>query len=109
MNAEIQTIGFDADKNLKDFINDKTEKLLHLSDKITSIKAFLKVDNNSSKENKIVEIKIGIPGNDLFAKKEAKTFEEATDSVVSALKRQIKKKKIKRTNSFRLFKKKKNN
>jgi putative sigma-54 modulation protein len=30
-----------------------------------------------------------LPGNDLFAKKQSKSFEESTDSAVNALKRQI--------------------
>ncbi len=44
---------------------------------------------------KIAEIKLLVPGNDLFAKRQCKTFEEATDQAVEALRRQLKKKKEK--------------
>ena len=40
-------------------------------------------------ENKIVEIKLNIPGNQLFAKEKAKTFEAASDLSLEALKKQI--------------------
>jgi putative sigma-54 modulation protein len=46
-------------------------------------------------ENKTVEIKLNIPGNQLFAKEEAKSFEEATDQATEALRRQLRKLKIK--------------
>ncbi|HHU98433.1 MAG TPA: 30S ribosomal protein S30, partial [Bacteroidales bacterium] len=41
------------------------------------------------------EIKIEYPRGPLFARKQSKTFEEATDLVVSALKKQIIKQKEK--------------
>ena len=46
-------------------------------------------------ENKIVQIIIQIPGNDLMAKERCKTFEEATDLCVETLSRQIKRHKEK--------------
>ena len=40
-----------------------------------------------------VEIKINVPGKELFARKKSKSFEEATDEAVDALRRQINKHK----------------
>lgn len=95
MTVKIQSIHFDADKKLLDFIETKVNKLNTYSSKIIDSEVFLRLDKSSSHENKIAEIKLLVPGNDLFAKRQCKTFEEATDSAVEALRRQLKKKKEK--------------
>ena len=89
MDAKIQSIHFDADTKLVEFINEKTAKLEQYLGDIVDCEVFLKLDKNDNLENKVVEIKLLIPGNDLFAKKQCKTFEEATDQCVSALRKQI--------------------
>ncbi len=95
MKVIIQSIHFDADKKLLDFIQKKVDKLDQYYDSILGGEVFLRLDKSTSQDNKIVEIKINVPGTDLFAKKQSKTFEEATDEVVEALKSQIIKKKAK--------------
>lgn len=89
MNVQIQSIHFDADKKLLEFVNEKLDKLTLFYDSIIGTEVFLKLENASNAENKIVEIKLNIPGNDLFVKKQSKTFEEATDIAVEALRQQI--------------------
>jgi putative sigma-54 modulation protein len=95
MKVKIQSIHFDADKKLLEFIEGKVGKLNTYSNKIIDSEVFLRLDKSSSHENKIAEIKLLVPGNDLFAKRQCKTFEEATDQAVEALRRQLKKKKEK--------------
>ena len=51
---------------------------------------FLRLTNEGV-ENKTVEIKLKVPGNQLFAKEQAKSFEEATDLATEALRTQLKK------------------
>lgn len=94
MTVKIQSIHFDADKKLIDFIQEKVLKLNVFYDEIVSSEVTLKIDN-SGNENKIAEIRLFVPGKDLFAKKNGKSFEEATDLVVEALTKQIKKHKEK--------------
>jgi putative sigma-54 modulation protein len=94
--VEIQSIHFDADKKLLEFIQKKMDKLTQFYDRIEGAEVFLKLQNTSTDENKIAEIRLIIPGNDLFAKKQSKTFEEAVDSTTEALRRQIKKHKEKK-------------
>ena len=94
MTVKIQSIHFDADKKLIDFIQEKVNKLNQFYDEIVSSEVILKLDNNGE-NNKITEIRLYVPGNDLFAKKSGKSFEEATDHVVEALTKQIKKHKEK--------------
>ena len=89
----IHSIHFDIDVKLENFIHERIEKLSNMSEHVIDAEVFLRVE--SGVENKMVEIKLIIPGNDLFAKKMGKTFEEATDSVIEALRRQLKKRKEK--------------
>ena len=95
MNIKIQTIHFDADKKLLDFTKKKVEKLMKFYDAIVSTEVILRLDKSQQEENKIAEIKLEIPGNDLFAKRHCKSFENAIDLVSDALKKQITKHKEK--------------
>ena len=56
---------------------------------------YLKVENTSAKENKISEIRVNIPGDDVMVKKQCKTFEEAVDEATSTLQRVLLKRKEK--------------
>jgi putative sigma-54 modulation protein len=95
VNLKITSVHFDADKKLLEFIHERVDKLGQFYDKIIDGDVILKIDNNSTGENKVAEIKLSVPGNDIFAKKQCKSFEEATDLAVEALRRQLKKHKEK--------------
>ncbi|HRP53691.1 MAG TPA: HPF/RaiA family ribosome-associated protein [Fluviicola sp.] len=98
MEIKVHSIHFKADQKLLEFIHEKTEKLQLLFDSIIVGEVFLRLDKNSEKENKIAEIKINMPGKELFAKKQCKTFEESVDLCIDALKSQVKKHKEKLVN-----------
>ncbi len=95
MKLDIHSIHFDADVKLTEFIQRKLDKLELFYDGIISGEVFLRLDKSDVNENKIVEIRLEVPGPALFSKRQAKTFEEATDGTVEALRRQIKKLKSK--------------
>ncbi|MCB8995189.1 MAG: ribosome-associated translation inhibitor RaiA [Bacteroidales bacterium] len=95
MNIKIHSIHFDADTKLLNFIEQKIKKLPQYYDDIIGAEVFLRLENVQGMENKIAEIKLFIPGNDVFAKKQSKTFEEATDECAEALVKQLKKHKEK--------------
>jgi len=95
MNIKVHTLHFDADQKLIDFTQKKVEKLVKFYEGIVGAEVTFRLDKNSKDENKITEIKLEIPGNDLFAKRQCKTFEEATDEVIDALKKQLTKHKEK--------------
>lgn len=97
MKLQIQSIHFDADVKLTSFIEKKLEKLETFYDRIIGGEVFLKLQNDDEKGNKIVNIKILIPGDDIFVQEQASTFEEATDKAYEILKRQLSKKKEKTT------------
>lgn len=96
MNIQINAMRFEPDAKLQDFIETKLGKLSQFSDKIIGADVFLKLENTQNTENKVAEIRLQIPGNDLFAKKQCKTFEESTDTAVDALKKQLKRAKTKK-------------
>lgn len=89
MRVKINSVHFKADKKLEDFIKEKVEKLTTTYDNVIGSDVTLKVANTSDSTNKVAEIRLLIPGNDLYAKKQCKTFEEATDSALDALKKQL--------------------
>ncbi|MFW6248547.1 MAG: ribosome hibernation-promoting factor, HPF/YfiA family [Bacteroidota bacterium] len=93
MNIRINSVRFNATSRLESFVNSKVKKLAQYYEGIIGAEVFLRVDNNQTEENKITEIKIELPGNELFAKKQSKSFEESTDSACDALRRQITKHK----------------
>lgn len=94
MKLQMHSIHFDADQKLLNFIQKKVDKLETFYDRMVDGEVFLRL-NNTGIENKTVEIKLNVPGQQLFAKEEAKSFEEATDNATEALRRQIKKFKVK--------------
>ena len=85
MDVNVNAIHFTADKKLKQLINLKVNKLTTFHDGIISADVNLKLDKSESGENKIAEVKIFIRGDDLFAKKQSKTFEEAVDECLDAV------------------------
>lgn len=95
MNIQIHSVRFTADKKLIDFVNLKLGKLTQFSEGIVNAEVYLRLDNDEERENKIAEIKLEYPGGPSFAKKQSKTFEEAIDDTIDALKKQITKQKQK--------------
>lgn len=95
MKVNVQNPNFIVDDKLVEFINKRLSKLEVFYDRIIYADVFLKVQKTSNKENKIIEILLSIPGDDLIAKKEAKTFEEGVDECINALERQLKRRKQK--------------
>ena len=93
MQVKVQSIQFSADQKLLNFISQKVNKLNLFFGNILVSEVFLKIIRANSNNNKLVEIKINIPGKELFARKKSKSFEEATDEAVDALRRQINKHK----------------
>jgi len=96
MNINIQTVHFDADEKLIEFVNKKMSKLETFHDRITKVEVFLKLDNLvHAIKDKVVEIKVHIPKQDCFVKTTSKTFEESFEHAFDSIVTQLKKKKEK--------------
>ncbi|WP_320019715.1 ribosome hibernation-promoting factor, HPF/YfiA family [Labilibaculum manganireducens] len=93
--VNIQSIGFVADNKLEAFIQSKLDKLMKLDDDIVGVEVFLRLEKSVTAENKVVEIILDLKGADLFTKKQSQSFEESTDMVIEALRRQLVKHKEK--------------
>ncbi len=96
MNMKIHSVRFDADQKLIEFVESKLDKLNQFDDQIIGAEVFLRLDKNQNAENKVAEIRLNVSKNELFAKKQCKSFEEATDQSIEALRRQLIKKKGKK-------------
>jgi putative sigma-54 modulation protein len=96
MNVNIQTVHFDADDKLVDYVTKKVEKLNTFHDQILKVDVFLKLDNVvHSIKDKVVEIKVHVPKYDFFVKASSKSFEESFDNAMDSIISQIKRKKDK--------------
>ena len=95
MDIQVHSVHFDADRKLLEFIDKKIGKLEQYFGHIINGEVFLRLGNPSEPENKVAEIKLSIPGKELFAKKQCKSFEEATDLACEALRKQVTKHKEK--------------
>lgn len=91
MKVTINSVHFKADKKLEEFITQKVEKMCAKLPDVIGSEVTLKIENTDSPDNKIVDIRLMLRGNDLYASKISKSFEESTDDAIDALKKQIEK------------------
>ena len=95
MKWDFQTVGFNAREELVEFTKGKVEKLTNFFDQIVGAEVYLKLIQDEHNESKVAEIKLNIPGNDLFASAQTDTFEKSVNETTEKLKRQIDKLKTK--------------
>ena len=95
MNIQIQSIHFDADQKLLDYVQKKCDKLDTFFDRIIDGQVYMRLVKVGDPSLKSVEIKLNVPGDTLVAKEEGMAFEEATDLATDNLKRQLKRYKEK--------------
>ncbi len=87
MEIKVQSVKFDADQKLLDFIDKKVSKLPKFFDAI--IRAEVVLSLLPDVDNKNVQIKAVVPGNDIIVEKNAATFESAVVDCVDVLKSQL--------------------
>ena len=94
MEIRVQSIKFDADQKLLDFVEKKLGKLEKFYDEITGVDVALSLlpDHN----NKNVKVQVNIPGNTIVVEKNAKTFEDAVVDCADILKDKLVRVKEKR-------------
>ena len=96
MNVNIQTVHFDADLKLINYVSQKAEKINTFHDRISKVDVFLKLDNVVHNiKDKVVEIRVHVPKHDFFVKASSKSFEESFDTALESIITQIKRKKEK--------------
>ena len=95
MKINVHPVNFTADQKLVNFIQGKLNKLESHYDQVIFADIYLKTENTSSKENKVAEILLSIPGEGIICKKRSRRFEVGVDECVSSLERQLQKRKKK--------------
>ena len=91
MKLQMHSIHFDADKKLIDFIQKKADKMDTFYGRIIDGEVTMRLNKDETQENKLVEIKVRIPGQQLFVREQAKSFEAAADMATEAMIKQLKK------------------
>lgn len=91
MQVTFQTVHFTADQKLKDYISDKLQKLDKFYPKIIQSTVYLKLENSGQVKDKVIEIKMTVPGSTVMVTYTDKTFEASFDEALENIKRQLKK------------------
>ena len=89
MEIKINAVGFSASSQFEDIIQKKISKLDKYHDGIIGSEVTLKLEKDDNLENKVVEVLLNVKGQEVFAKKNAKKFEEAVDELYDVVKRQL--------------------
>lgn len=93
MIIKIQSSKLVIEQSIIKLLHQKIKKLTRLYHEITASEINFRIENSSTNENKVCEIRLIIPSYDLIASSKSKTFEEAISKTSEALERQIEKRK----------------
>ena len=96
MEIRVQSIKFNADQKLLDFVEKKLSKLPKFYDEIIGVEVSLSLLPDH--ENKNVKVLVQIPGNDVVVERNARTFEDAIVDCLDVLKEKLVRVKEKRAN-----------
>ena len=95
MNINFQSVNYNADSKLIEFAEKRIKKISQFYLNIIDVFVYTKVENTNDRINKLAELKIGVPGDDVVVKKMAKSFEEAINLAADSAERILKKYKEK--------------
>src|SRR5690242_2577999 len=101
MDIIIQSLGFTVSDNLKAFVEEELGKLIHKDDMIVRANVTLYKASDSIPDNNYCEIRLEVPGKDLFAKRNSDVFEKAILDTVEVLQKQLRKMKEKLTDHYK--------
>lgn len=94
MKIRTQSVKFDADQKLLDFIDKKIGKLEKFDDRILEAEVIMTL--LPEHDNKNVKVRVFVPGNEIVVERNAHTFEDAVVDCSDVLKDQLVKAKEKR-------------
>lgn len=89
MRVLTEAVQFKADTKLLEFIEQKIGKMDTFFDRIIEARVTLRLENSGQVRDKVAEVMLSVPGDNLFVKESEKTFEAAIDEAVDSLKRQL--------------------
>jgi len=91
----IQSPRISVSNRVEGVVYEKFERLAKASDRIVRCEVVLKKEKSDTNEGYLVEARLMIPGNDLFAKEYGPKFEVAAENACLDLERQLRKRKTK--------------
>ncbi len=89
MQVLIESTHTNADHQLKQHITEKFDHLNKIFDRIVECRITLRHQEDDHKQNCILEARLLVPGDVLFAEEHAETFETALPKVLDSLKHQL--------------------
>ena len=81
--------------NLQKYIDKRLSKLNLYYSRIVNVDLYLKLDNQNDQINKLVDLRIQIPGEDVVVGKKSESFEKSLDMAASTAERMLKRRKAK--------------
>lgn len=100
MDVIVQSLGFKHSDNLENYINEKLQKLTS-ADRIVRANVTLFQGPDRATPNDYCEIRLEIPGPDIFVKEASAEFEQSVDECVNKLQGILRKQKDKMVDSHR--------
>jgi putative sigma-54 modulation protein len=98
MDIIIQSLGFKASGSIESLIGEKLKTVK--SDKIVRANVILFKGADSDPANNYCEIRLEIPGNDLFVKRHSTYFETSVNECIDVLKQQVNRHKEKHVHNL---------
>ncbi|MDX5419628.1 MAG: ribosome-associated translation inhibitor RaiA [Hymenobacteraceae bacterium] len=89
---DVQAVDIEISDAIQESIRKKISKLKRHAKKIDSIDVYFKEEASQSTNTKSVRMRVGVPGNDVFAKDAGENWYELLDSVEEKLVKQLQKK-----------------
>lgn len=89
MDIRIESLHFEATKELKDFITKKLEKIEKVCHLAEYCHVILRLDHSDTRKNKIAEVILNIPKHRFFAKEQDNTFEGAANKAIEDIRSQL--------------------
>jgi putative sigma-54 modulation protein len=99
MDVIIQSLGFKAGEQLEAYIKEKLEKLTP-NDHIVRANVTLFLGPDKATQSTYCEIRLEVPGNDLFIKESSLEFEQSVDAAVNKLQGMLRKAKEKQQDQW---------
>ena len=95
MNIEIRFVHAVQNDSLEEQVQEKLHNLERKYDWITNAAVFLKDEKHPNEENYVCEIRLSVPGPQLFASSNEVNFHKAINSTIQQLSTQLEKHKTK--------------
>lgn len=74
MRVHTESVQFKADQKLINYIEKRLNKMDQFFDRIIEARVTLKLENSGQIRDKIAEVRLSVPGDQLIAKEASKTF-----------------------------------